>query len=104
MGLPKGTRKNYSHLTLEELMIVVEEYYVRKGYHIALAGTLALGVAEEAGELAAAVNSRYSPDYTPRPDKDVGRIEDEIGDLLVYCLALCVKLGIHPSFRDLETS
>lgn len=95
---------NYTELTIKELLSLVKEHYKRNGYTTASPPTLVLGIVEEVGELAQTVLYTECTDYTPRKNKVVGEISSEIGDVLVYCLALCNKLGIEPTFRNLHKS
>jgi len=94
----------YSHLTIEELMMLVEGHYKRNNYTAATPQTLTLGIMEEVGELAQEILLQHSPDYTPRQEKTESSIPYEIGDIIVYCLALCLKLDIMPTFHDLVDS
>lgn len=94
----------YQSLTLQELMDLVESHYERNGYSDASPSTLTIGIMEEVGELAQQALLQFCPDYKARQGKELASIGCEIGDVIVYLLALCLELGIFPLFRDLETS
>lgn len=94
----------YAQMTIAELLCIVKSHYEHNNYTKASIQTLVIGMMEEAGELAEQILLQYSEDYTPSKDKKIVPIAEEIGDIIVYCLALCNKLGISPTFRNLHDS
>ncbi len=96
------TRYSYQHKTLDELMELVEGHYLRNGFDSSQA-TLMCGVMEEVGELAECILARQD-DYKTRDNKEFGVIEYEVGDIIVYLLAICNRHGLVPEFRNLHSS
>ncbi len=92
-------------MELLTLQLRVRELYALRGYDKASPSTLALGIAEEAGEVAQAVLITSTPDFTPSAKKlsqewsECRDVASEIGDLITYALALCNKLNIEPNFK-----
>ena len=90
--------------SLSEIQKVIKILYNERGYY-ASPTTLALGVAEEAGEAAQAVLITATPDFIPSQKKlspewsDVRDVASEIGDCITYLLALANSLGIEPKFK-----
>ena len=70
----------------------VKQLYERRGYTSDIR-TLALGLCEEAGEVAAAVLDR-SPDYRPKPGRIPSNLEHELKDCLTYLCAIANAVGI----------
>lgn len=93
--------------TLGSIQAACAKLWATKSY-TALPPTLALGIAEEAGEIAQAVLLTQCPDFKPSPRKltpeaaDLRDVAGEIGDLFVYALHLCNQLGIEPRFDKLR--
>lgn len=90
--------------TLTELQAMVGLLSQRMGYDKASPTTLALGICEEAGEIASDVLRYYTSDYTRNKSKttEVRSAKDtayEMGDIITYVLQLCNKLGITPAFK-----
>jgi len=89
---------------LNDLQTSVAILYAARGYH-AGATTLALGAAEEVGEVAQAVLITATPDFIPSKKKlspewsDCRDVASEVGDCITYLLALCNVLGIEPKFK-----
>lgn len=79
-------------MTLYELQTKVSEINQKKGYTTDLV-TLTLGVCEEAGELAKAVNMQNRL-YIPKSGVKSHSIEEEIIDLLVYLVSVANAAGI----------
>lgn len=79
-------------LSVSEMQRKAAENHARRGYTMDLP-TLGLGVCEEAGEVAKAINLR-NPLYHARPGKVHDSLEHEIADLLVYILAVCNSADI----------
>ena len=79
-------------MALWEYQQKVQEVNDRKGYTSDLL-TLTLGVCEEAGELAKAVNMKIRL-YVPKAGAVSESIEHEIGDLLVYIFSVANSAGI----------
>lgn len=96
-----------SRMTLWELQKQAASMYEARGFK-AGAPTLALGIAEEAGEVARAVLINNCNDFFPSPSKlgpewESGRdTARQVGDLITYALALCHVLGIEPTFKWME--
>ncbi len=92
-------------MTLKQLQESVREMYTKRGFDKASATTLALGAAEEIGEVAQAVLITVTPDFTPSAKKlspeweDCRDVASEVGDTITYLLALCNKMGIQPKFK-----
>lgn len=64
----------------------------RRGYTNDLP-TLGLGLCEEAGEVAKAINL-LNPLYKPTPGRHCDSLEHELGDLMIYALAIANSAGI----------
>lgn len=60
--------------------------------------TLALGVCEEAGEIAKAVNMFHNPLYVPSDHAHSDSVEHEIKDILIYLGALANALDLDIEF------
>lgn len=94
-------------MNLTTLQDKVYEVYKQRGYSETVS-TLCLGVAEEVGELAEAVLMSQCLDYVPSKKKLTKyenvdfrhHIACEIGDIIVYLLAICCALNIEPKFDD----
>ena len=56
--------------------------------------TLALGVCEEAGEVAKAVNAHHNPEYKLSPHSQSDSLEHELVDLMIYVFGLANAAGI----------
>jgi NTP pyrophosphatase (non-canonical NTP hydrolase) len=72
---------------------IVKQKYIEQGYTDDLM-TLALGLCEEAGEIAKAVN-QMNPKYVKTPDREIYNLEHELNDLLVYLCGLANAAGIE---------
>ena len=83
-------------MNIGELQTRIELRNRQRGYTTDVI-TLTLGVCEEAGELAKAVNMK-NPLYVPRKGSQSDSIEHELGDLLVYLVSVANACEI-----DLET-
>jgi NTP pyrophosphatase (non-canonical NTP hydrolase) len=79
-------------MELSEMQSRAKRNSERKGYTTDLL-TLALGVCEESGELAKAVNME-NPLYKAKDGVVFDSIEHELGDLLVYISCLANSAGI----------
>ena len=55
--------------------------------------TLGLGLCEEVGEVAKAIN-QMNPKYKPSPNKDIYNLEHELHDCLVYICGIASVSGI----------
>lgn len=55
--------------------------------------TLGLGLCEEAGEVAKAINQMNS-EYKPSPDRELHDLEHELHDCLVYICGIANSAGI----------
>lgn len=90
---------------IKDLQDQVKIMYSKRGFDGAAASTLALGVCEEAGEVAAAILITECGDFKPSSKKlspewaDVRDVASEVGDCITYLLALCNKLEIEPKFK-----
>lgn len=87
-------------IELDELQQTVRGWYGHKGFKTS-PQTLVIGLMEEVGELATAILLTECQDFVPsdhktEADKDVA---SEVGDCIVYLLALCNELGIKPVFK-----
>lgn len=94
-------------MNLTKLQAKVHRIYRQRGYAETVS-TLCLGVTEEVGELAEAVLVSSCPDYVPSTKK-IAKWKDlnieehiacEIGDIIIYLLAICCALGIEPKFDE----
>jgi len=91
-----------------DLQEFVAKWYASKGYN-AGAVTLMLGVMEEVGELAEAILLTQVPDFQCSPHKQLGidsgerriNVSGEVGDVIIYLMALCNSLGIRPYIKGL---
>ena len=98
----KGEQMNVS---VYELQVRIEKMYADRGFEKASPQTLALGICEEAGEVAQAILLTETLDFKPSEKKlteewkDTRNVASEIGDLITYAIALCNKLGIEPEFK-----
>lgn len=94
-------------MNLEALQDKVFEIYRQRGYSETVS-TLCLGVTEEVGELAEAVLMSQCIDFVASPKKlakykNVNfrhHIACEIGDIIIYLLAICCALNVEPKFDD----
>jgi NTP pyrophosphatase (non-canonical NTP hydrolase) len=77
---------------MKDLLEAARKQHVARGY-TDNPEILALGVCEEAGEVAAAVLDQ-SDLYRPNDDRVVSSVEHELVDLLIYCFALAHSFGI----------
>ena len=97
-----------NNMTLAELQTTIEDMYQQRGFTGASPTTLALGICEEAGEVAQAILITATSDFKPSAKKlslewvDYRNVASEIGDCITYLLALCNKLGIEPEFKWLS--
>lgn len=73
-------------INLSYLQYLVDRRNKERGYTDDVL-TLTLGVCEEAGELAKAVNMK-NPLYVPRKGSHSDSIKHELGDLLVYLVSV----------------
>ncbi len=70
----------------------VQRKYQERGYVSDNLEILALGICEEAGEVAAAVLD-LNPDFKQKPGRDLSWLHHELMDLLVYVAALANAAG-----------
>jgi len=92
-----------------DLQEFIAKWYESKGYK-AGPTTLALGAVEEIGELSEAILLTQCADFQCSNHKrklietDLVRINvaAEVGDVLIYLLALCNSLGIRPYLKCLS--
>jgi NTP pyrophosphatase (non-canonical NTP hydrolase) len=73
----------------------VKEIYIERSYTNDLL-TLGLGLCEEAGEVAKAINQR-NPKYKPAPGREQHSLEHELHDCLVYICGIANAAGIDLS-------
>ncbi len=90
-------------MDLEYLQYQVFKLYNERGYH-ASPQTLVLGTMEELGELAEAILLTECNDFVPSPKKlfNTYDLAHEIGDIIIYLLALCNVLEIKPTFEWMD--
>ena len=74
------------------LQAAVRFLYARRGYTEDI-NVLALGLCEEAGEVAAAVLD-LTPHFKSKPERAQSDLEHELKDCLMYLLALANSAGI----------
>jgi NTP pyrophosphatase (non-canonical NTP hydrolase) len=79
-------------MNLKTMQARAKRNHERRGYTSDLP-TLGLGLCEEAGEVAKAINL-LNPHYKARPGKMFDSLEHEIADLLVYLCAIANVRGI----------
>ncbi len=84
-------------MEMKEFQILVKVMHERKGYNIdGNPLMLALGVCEEAGELAKAVNVHHNPLYKPKlAASQYDSVEHELVDLMVYIAGMANSLHIN---------
>ncbi len=70
----------------------VAQMYIARGYTDDLP-TLGLGLCEETGEVAKAIN-QMNPKYKPAPGKETHSLEHELHDCLVYLCGIANSAGI----------
>lgn len=80
---------------LDELQAAIERMYQERGYTSDLL-TLGLGLCEEAGEVAGAINN-MNPLYSKREGRGTDSLEHELKDALVYLCAIANSAGIFLS-------
>ncbi len=81
--------------TLDAVQMAVERMYQERGYTFDLM-TLGLGLCEEAGEIAGAINN-MNPLYKQREGRSTDTLEHELKDALVYLCAIANGAGIFLS-------
>lgn len=94
-------------MNLQTLQAKVELVYNNRNYSESVS-TLCIGVMEEVGELAEAVLMACCADYIPSAKKVAKwrnvhfkeHIACEVGDVIIYLLAICNVVGIEPQFDD----
>jgi NTP pyrophosphatase (non-canonical NTP hydrolase) len=79
--------------TLAELQTKVAVMYAQRGYTTDIL-TLGLGLCEEAGEVAGAINNR-NPQYMKRDGRSTDTLEHELKDALVYLCAIANSAGVE---------
>lgn len=79
-------------MTIDEFQVAVYDTYNHRGYTSDLL-TLGLGLCEEAGELAGAINN-VNPLYRRRKKRTQDTIEEELGDVLFYAAAIANAIGV----------
>jgi NTP pyrophosphatase (non-canonical NTP hydrolase) len=79
-------------MRLSEMQALALARHQERGYTNDLP-TLGLGLCEEAGEIAKAINL-LNPLYKPTPGRHADSLEHEICDLLVYLFAIANSAGI----------
>ena len=77
----------------------VQDTYNQRGYSADIR-TLALGLCEEAGEVAAAVLDWYSPDFQPKPGRVSSDLEHELRDCLTYLCAIANVASIDLELEE----
>ena len=91
-----------------DLQEFIAKWYATRGYD-AGPSTLMLGLMEEVGELAEAILLTQCPDFHCSRHKAESiksgarriNVSAEIGDVLLYLMALCNRLGIRPYLKCL---
>jgi Predicted pyrophosphatase len=78
---------------LANIQANVAKFYRTRGYTDDLP-TLALGLCEEAGEVAKAVNTYHNPKYKAMPGKIAGNLQEELKDVMIYLLGIANAAGI----------
>jgi NTP pyrophosphatase (non-canonical NTP hydrolase) len=78
--------------TLDQLQMNVERMYQERGYTADLM-TLVLGLCEEAGEVAGAVNN-LNPKYKQKTGRTQDGLAHELKDILVYVCAIANSAGV----------
>lgn len=78
--------------TLDQLQMNVDRMYQERGYTTDLM-TLGLGLCEEAGEIAGAINNS-NPKYRQNKGRSQDSLAHELKDALVYLLAIANSAGI----------
>lgn len=84
-------------MRIREYQDHVAQMYTDRGYKADLP-TLGLGLCEEAGEVAGAINN-LNPLFVRRADRSSDSLEHELKDLFVYMCAIANVAGI-----DLESA
>lgn len=79
-------------MTIDGLQAAVERMYMKRGYTTDLP-TLGLGLCEEAGEVAGAINN-MNPLYKQREGRNQDTLRHELKDALVYLCAIANSAGI----------
>lgn len=79
-------------ITIRVMQIRADRNHKRRGYTNDLP-TLCLGLCEEVGEMAKAINI-LGPHYKLRPGKNPDSLEHELADAMVYLLAIANAAGI----------
>jgi len=83
-------------MSLLEIQDKVNKLYKQREYTNDIM-ILGLGLCEEAGEVAKAIN-QSNPKYKPEPSREVHLIEHELYDCMVYILGLANSLGINMQY------
>lgn len=80
---------------LANIQANVARLYKARGYTDDLL-TLALGLCEECGEVAKAVNTYHNPKYKPTTGKPMfaGDLREELKDVMIYLLGIANAAGI----------
>lgn len=80
-------------MQIKTMQLRVQEIYILRGYTSDLP-TLGLGLCEEAGEIAKAINL-LNPHYVPTPGKPPpDDLPHELADLIVYACGIASAAGI----------
>ena len=77
---------------MSEYQNKIKKRYKDRGYTDDLL-TLGLGLCEEVGEVAKAIN-QMNPEYKPSPDRCIRNLENELHDCLVYICGIANASGI----------
>jgi NTP pyrophosphatase (non-canonical NTP hydrolase) len=91
--------------SLRNLQTQVANLYTEREYTTDLF-TLMLGLCEETGEVAKAINVIYNPCYKPSEHSVSDTLEHELCDLMVYLLAIAnaagvdMQLAMHGKLQD----
>lgn len=84
----------YAAPNIPKMQERVFNLYQKRGYTEDVL-TLTLGLCEEAGEVAKAVNINHNPNYKPSPHSKSDSVEHELCDVLVYAFGIANALGIN---------
>jgi len=75
-----------------------QQLWQENDYHCNIEG-LGLGLCEEAGEVAKAINVHHNPSYvSKKPKEEYSSVEDELRDILIYAAHICNMLDLDLDF------